>query len=42
MTAEEDTNEIVGNLGSLAQLRDAMAQVKDQEQMLSSMRGDVF
>ena len=42
MTAEEDTGEIVENLGSLAQLRDVMVEAKEQERTLSSMQGDVF
>ena len=42
MTAKEDTGEIVENLGSLVQLRDVMAEVKEQERTLSAMQGDVF
>lgn len=42
MTTEEDTSEIVENLDSLAQLRDVMTEVKEQERTLSSMQGDVF
>lgn len=42
MTAEEDAGEIVENLASLAQLRDVMAEVKEQERTLSSMQGDVI
>jgi hypothetical protein len=42
MTAEEDNGELVENLGSLAQLRDVMAEAKEQERTLSSMQSNVF